>query len=86
MAIVLSEADVRELVPIPDLIYVMERALAAFSSGQVNQPLRTCVEVGANRREPRLPHHSIPCSAIPVLLAQSHRPSSKGRLLRELGL
>src|ERR1700704_4535998 len=49
MAIVLSEADVRELVPIADLIDVMERALAAFSAGQVNQPLRTTVAVGANR-------------------------------------
>lgn len=49
MAIVLSEADVRELAPIPDLIDVMEHTLAAFSSGQVNQPVRTTAEVGPNR-------------------------------------
>jgi alanine dehydrogenase len=49
MAIVLNEADVRELAPISALIDVMERALAAFSTGQVNQPVRTAVEVGANR-------------------------------------
>lgn len=49
MAFILNEAEVRELLPIPDLIEVMERALAAFSAGQVDQPVRTVVEVGANR-------------------------------------
>jgi alanine dehydrogenase len=49
MAIILNESDIRELAPIPDLIDVMESALAAFSAGQVNQPVRTSVEVGANR-------------------------------------
>src|SRR5438309_3214641 len=47
--LVLSEAEVRELLPAPDLIDVMELALAAFSSGQVNQPVRTAVEVGPDR-------------------------------------
>ena len=44
--LVLSEAEVRELLPAADLVDVMEQALAAFSSGQVNQPVRTAVEVG----------------------------------------
>ncbi len=47
--LVLSEADIRELLPAADLVDVMEQALAAFSSGQVNQPVRTAVEVGPDR-------------------------------------
>jgi ornithine cyclodeaminase/alanine dehydrogenase-like protein (mu-crystallin family) len=47
--LVLSEAEVRELLPAADLVDVMEQALAAFSSGQVNQPVRTAVEVGRDR-------------------------------------
>ena len=35
--LVLSEAEVRALLPAADLIDVMEQALAAFSSGQFNQ-------------------------------------------------
>jgi len=45
----LSEAEVRELLPAADLVDVMEQALAAFSSGQVNQPVRTAVAVGLDR-------------------------------------
>ena len=47
--LVLSEAEVRELLPAADLFDVMEQALAAFSGGQVNQPVRTAVEVGPDR-------------------------------------
>jgi len=47
--LVLSDAEVRELLPSADLVDVMEQALAAFSSGQVNQPVRTAVEVGPDR-------------------------------------
>ena len=47
--LVLSEAEVRELLPTADLVDVMEQALAAFSSGQVNQPVRTTLEVGSDR-------------------------------------
>ncbi len=47
--LVLNEAEVRELLPAADLVDEMERALAAFSSGQVNQPVRTTVEVGPDR-------------------------------------
>jgi len=47
--LVLSEAEVRELLPDADLVDVMEQALGAFSSGQVNQPVRTAVAVGPER-------------------------------------
>ncbi len=49
MALILTEQEVRELLPVTDLVDAMERALAAFSSGQVNQPVRTAVEVGLDR-------------------------------------
>src|SRR5947207_13605685 len=44
--LVLSEAEIRELLPAADLADVIEQALAAFSSGQVDQPVRTAVEMG----------------------------------------
>ena len=47
--LVLSKAEVHELLPAADLVDVMEQALVAFSSGQVNQPVRTAVEVGPDR-------------------------------------
>ncbi|HLY07566.1 MAG TPA: ornithine cyclodeaminase family protein [Rhizomicrobium sp.] len=46
MPLVLSEAVVRELLSMPDLIAAMEGALAAFSAGTVVQPVRTVLEVG----------------------------------------
>jgi alanine dehydrogenase len=46
MTLCLSEADVRAVLPMADLIGVMETALAAFSSGQVVQPVRPVVELG----------------------------------------
>ncbi len=45
MTLCLSEADVRALLPMPDLIAAMESALAAFSSGQVVQPVRPVIEM-----------------------------------------
>jgi ornithine cyclodeaminase/alanine dehydrogenase-like protein (mu-crystallin family) len=45
MALWLAEADVRALLSLPELIGAMESALAAFSSGQVDQPVRTAIEV-----------------------------------------
>jgi alanine dehydrogenase len=47
MTLCLGEADVRAVLPMPDLIGAMETALAAFSSGQVVQPVRQIVEMGA---------------------------------------
>lgn len=46
MAIVLSEADIRQLVRLPALIDAMEQALIAFSLGDVQQPLRTVMSIG----------------------------------------
>ncbi|MGA7236589.1 MAG: ornithine cyclodeaminase family protein [Bryobacteraceae bacterium] len=45
MALWLSEADVRALLSLPELIGAMESALAAFSARQVDQPVRTAVEI-----------------------------------------
>jgi alanine dehydrogenase len=44
MAIWLSEADVRAVVSMADLIDVMESAVAAFSADRVKQPVRTVLE------------------------------------------
>lgn len=49
MALLLSEKEVRELLPAAELIDVMERVLAAYSSGQVTQPVRTAVQTGPKR-------------------------------------
>jgi ornithine cyclodeaminase/alanine dehydrogenase-like protein (mu-crystallin family) len=46
MAILLSEADVRALVTMDDLIETMGLALADFSARAVTQPVRTVLEVG----------------------------------------
>ncbi len=45
MVILLTDSDVRKLLPIAGLPDVMERALASFSTGQVNQPVRASVHV-----------------------------------------
>ena len=45
MALWLAEADVRALLSLPELIGAMESALAAFSARQVDQPVRTAIEV-----------------------------------------
>jgi ornithine cyclodeaminase len=42
----LSEGDIRTVLPMPELIAAMETTLAAFSSGQVVQPVRPVVEMG----------------------------------------
>jgi len=44
MAIWLNEEDVRAVLPLGELIECMEQALAAFSAGQVRQPVRTVIE------------------------------------------
>ena len=45
MTLCLSEADIRAVLPMADLIGAMETALEAFSSGGVVQPVRPVVEV-----------------------------------------
>jgi ornithine cyclodeaminase/alanine dehydrogenase-like protein (mu-crystallin family) len=49
MPLFLTEPDVRALLSMPDLIAAMETALAEFSAGSVVQPVRTVLEVGANK-------------------------------------
>ena len=44
--LILSETDVRQLLSMDDLIQSMESALAEFSSGRTQQPLRTVLEIG----------------------------------------
>jgi ornithine cyclodeaminase len=44
--LLISESDVRALLTMDDLIHAMRAALAEFSSGRVQQPLRTVLEVG----------------------------------------
>ena len=44
MAIWLSEADVRSLLSMADLIEAMQEALAGFSGGRVKQPVRTVIQ------------------------------------------
>lgn len=46
MPLLLNEHQVRELLPMADLIDAMDRALAAFSTGRVRQPVRSIVELG----------------------------------------
>lgn len=48
-ALLLTERDVRAVLPMPDLITAMEGALAAFSAGAVRQPVRSVIEVGNDR-------------------------------------
>jgi alanine dehydrogenase len=45
----LDEAAVRARLRMPELIDTMERALEEFSSGRVEQPVRTVIEFGAER-------------------------------------
>ena len=47
--LVLNERDVRDLLSMDDLISAMQEALAEFAAGRVAQPLRTVLEVGAER-------------------------------------
>ena len=46
MTLCLNEADIRAVLPMPDLIGAMESALTAFSNGQVVQPVRPVIEMG----------------------------------------
>ncbi len=45
MPLILSEAEVKQILPMRDLIETMQTALAEFSAGRVNQPLRTILDL-----------------------------------------
>jgi alanine dehydrogenase len=47
--LLLTERDLRSLLSMEDLIAAMHAALAEFSAGRVQQPLRTVLEIGAQR-------------------------------------
>jgi alanine dehydrogenase len=49
VALILTEEDVRHLVSMDALIDAMEPALAAFSSREAVQPLRTVLQIGAQK-------------------------------------
>ncbi len=49
MALLLTEAHIRALLTMRDLVPLMERTLAAFSTGGAVQPVRTVVPVTAHR-------------------------------------
>lgn len=49
MPLVLTETEVRAVLPMPDLIEAMRSALVQFSAGHAQQPLRTVLEVGENK-------------------------------------
>jgi ornithine cyclodeaminase len=44
--LLLSEADVRSVLAMPDLIDAMQSVLAEFSAGATQQPLRTVLQIG----------------------------------------
>jgi ornithine cyclodeaminase/alanine dehydrogenase-like protein (mu-crystallin family) len=46
MPLVLTEADVRSVLTMPDLIGAMAAALVEYSRGSAQQPLRTVLEIG----------------------------------------
>ena len=45
----LTEAHVKSLLPLEELIQAMETALARFSAGEVQQPVRTVLTVGSQK-------------------------------------
>jgi alanine dehydrogenase len=49
MPLILNEHDVRAVLTMPDLIETMQAALVAYSEGRTLQPLRTVLEVGAQK-------------------------------------
>jgi len=49
MPLLLTEDDIKRVLPMPDLIAAMVDALTDFSAGRVLQPVRTVLEVGPTR-------------------------------------
>jgi alanine dehydrogenase len=49
MPLLLNERDVRAVLTMPDLIETMRAALADYSTGRAQQPLRTVLELGEQR-------------------------------------
>ena len=49
MPIFLTESDVRKVLPMPDLIEAMARALGDYSAGRAVQPVRSVLEIGPEK-------------------------------------
>ncbi len=49
MPLLLTETDVRKLLPMGELIGLMESALADFSAGRADQPVRSVVQIGEEK-------------------------------------
>lgn len=49
MPLILTEHDVRAVLPMPDLIGAMQSVLVAYSEGRTQQPLRTVLDVGSHQ-------------------------------------
>ena len=49
MPLILTEHEIRSVLTMPDLIEAMQAALIEYSEGRTQQPLRTVLEVGAQK-------------------------------------
>lgn len=76
--LILSEADVRRLLDLDALIPAMEQALAAFSSGGVNQPVRTVLDISGRGFFASMPAH-VPGAEILGAKLVSVFPGNAGR-------
>src|ERR1017187_8635248 len=72
MAIWLNEEDVRAVLRLEELIECIEGALAAFSAGQVRQPVRTVIEAGL----PGTFFAETTCCPLPRLCPEVVRPAA----------
>jgi alanine dehydrogenase len=76
MPLLLTEAEVRELLSPKELIDAMERALAEFSAGHVTQPVRTALQAGSQRNyfgvmPAYIPGHAPAAAALGVKLVSA---------------
>jgi ornithine cyclodeaminase/alanine dehydrogenase-like protein (mu-crystallin family) len=78
MAIWLSEADVRAVLSMADLIDVMESAVTAFSAGRVNQPVRTVLETPGGFYATMPAYIESPAAMGAKLVTVYHDNASKG--------
>jgi len=78
--ILLTERDVRAVLPMPDLIEAMAGALDACSAGRVAQPVRQVIEVGEDRNYFAVMPASVDASAAvgAKLVTVYHRNHARG--------
>jgi len=78
MAIWLGEADVRQLLSMAELIDAMQTALAAFSAGRVNQPVRTVIQAAVGVFASMPAYVAEPAAMGAKLVTVFHGNESKG--------